>query len=142
MLSKNEIQQQVLKARTEDYAKRNFKQAFELVMKLKDIDVKKLDLNINEVVFLPNKLSEQAKICVFASGDNALRAKNAGADRVIEGAELDTLSFREKVREEACARVPVLPCRHCNDAKDRKDIRAVPRSKGKNADAGTAGGSD
>jgi len=96
MLSKTEIQQQVVKARTEDYSKRNFKQAFELVMKLKDIDVKKLDLNINEVVFLPNKLSDQAKICVFASGDNALRAKNAGADRVIEGAELDTLASEKR----------------------------------------------
>jgi large subunit ribosomal protein L1 len=96
MLGKTEIQQQVGKARTEDYAKRNFKQAFELVMKLKDIDVKKLDLNINEVVFLPNKLSDQAKICVFASGDNALRAKNAGADRVIEGAELDTLASEKR----------------------------------------------
>ena len=96
MLSKTEIQQQVLKARNEDYSKRNFKQAFELVFKLKDIDVKKLDLNINEVVFLPNKLSDQAKVCVFASGDNALRAKNAGADRVIEGAELDTLASEKR----------------------------------------------
>ena len=96
MLSKTEVQQQVGKARSDDYAKRNFQQAFELILKLKDIDVKKLDLNINEVVFLPNKLSEEAKICVFASGDNALRARNAGADRVIEGEELDTLASEKR----------------------------------------------
>ncbi len=96
MLSKSDVQQQVGKARSEDYSKRNFQQAFELVMKLKDIDVKKLDLNINEVVFLPNKLAEEARICVFASGDTALRARNAGADRVIESGELDTLASEKR----------------------------------------------
>ncbi|HZW56415.1 MAG TPA: 50S ribosomal protein L1 [Nitrososphaerales archaeon] len=96
MLSKSDVQQQVGKARSEDYSKRNFQQAFELVMKLKDIDVKKLDLNINEVVFLPNKLAEEARICVFASGDTAVRARNAGADRVIESGELDTLASEKR----------------------------------------------
>ena len=96
VLSKNQIQEQVSKARAEDYGKRNFRQSFELVLKLKDIDVKKLDLNINEVVFLPNKFSEDAKICVFASGDNALRAQKAGADRVIEGGELDRLASEKR----------------------------------------------
>jgi large subunit ribosomal protein L1 len=96
MVSKNQLQEQVSKARSSDYAKRNFQQSFELVMKLKDIDVKKSDLNINEVVFLPNKLSEEAKVCVFAVGDNALRAQRAGADRVIESAELDRLASEKR----------------------------------------------
>ncbi|MDG6996379.1 MAG: 50S ribosomal protein L1 [Nitrososphaerota archaeon] len=96
MLSKIQIQEQVNKARSEDYSKRNFQQSFELVLKLKDIDVKKLDLNINEVVFLPNKFSQDAKICVFASGDNAVRAQKAGADRVIEGGELDRLASEKR----------------------------------------------
>jgi large subunit ribosomal protein L1 len=65
-------------------------------MKLKDVDVKKTDLNINEVVFLPNKLSELAKVCVFASGDNAVRAQRAGADRIIENAELDRLASEKR----------------------------------------------
>jgi len=59
--------------------------------------VKKTDLNINEVVFLPNKLSAQAKVCVFATGDNALRAQRAGADRVIENAELDRLASEKRM---------------------------------------------
>jgi large subunit ribosomal protein L1 len=83
-------------SRNSDYKKRNFQQSFELVMKLKDIDVKKTDLNINEVVFLPNKLSELARVCVFASGDNAVRAQRAGADRVIENAELDRLASEKR----------------------------------------------
>jgi large subunit ribosomal protein L1 len=96
MVSKNQIEQQISKARNSDYAKRNFQQSFELILKLKDIDVKKIDLNINEVVFLPNKLSELAKVCVFAAGDNAVRAQRAGADRVIESAELDRLASEKR----------------------------------------------
>lgn len=96
MVSKNQIEQQVSKARSEDHTKRKFQQSFELVLKLKDIDVKKADLNINEVIFLPNKLSDLAKVCVFAVGDNALRAQKAGADRVIEAAELDTLASEKR----------------------------------------------
>jgi large subunit ribosomal protein L1 len=96
LVSKNQIEQQIGKARNSDYTKRNFLQSFELILKLKDIDVKKSDLNINEVVFLPNKLSELAKVCVFAAGDNAVRAQRAGADRVIENAELDRLASEKR----------------------------------------------
>jgi large subunit ribosomal protein L1 len=96
MLTKAQIQQEVAKARADDYKKRNFQQSFELILTLKDIDVKKLDLNVNEVVFLPNKLAQVAKICVFAGGDTALRAQNAGADRVIESGELDRLASEKR----------------------------------------------
>jgi large subunit ribosomal protein L1 len=96
LLTKAQIQQQIAKARAEDYKKRNFQQAFEIILTLKDIDVKKLDLNVNEVVFLPNKLSEVAKVCVFAAGDNAVRAQRAGADRVIEAGELDRLASEKR----------------------------------------------
>lgn len=96
MVSKNQIEQQISKARNTDYTKRNFQQSFELILKLKDVDVKKTDLNINEVVFLPNKLSELAKVCVFAAGDNAVRAQRAGADKVIENAELDRLASEKR----------------------------------------------
>ena len=61
MLTKTQIQQQVAKTRSEDYHKRNFQQSFELILTLKDIDVKKLDLNVNEVVFLPNKLLKKPR---------------------------------------------------------------------------------
>lgn len=96
MLSKSQIEEQISKARAADYSKRNFAQSFELILKLKDVDVKKSDLNINEIVFLPNKLSELAKICIFAAGDNAVRAQKAGADRVIEAAELDRLASEKR----------------------------------------------
>lgn len=96
MLTKAQVQEQITKARSEDHSKRNFRQSFELILTLKDIDVKKLDLNVNEVVFLPNKLTEDSTVCVFAAGDNAVRAQKAGADRVIESAELDRLASEKR----------------------------------------------
>jgi len=46
---------------------------------------------------LPSEqLSDVAKICVFAGGDTALRAQNAGADRVIESGELDRLASEKR----------------------------------------------
>lgn len=80
----------------EDTAKRKFSQSFDLLIGLKDIDLKKKDLSINEVVFLPHPTSDQSTICVFASGDLAVRAKKAGADRVVETGELDQLANDKK----------------------------------------------
>jgi large subunit ribosomal protein L1 len=68
--------------------KRGFSQSFDLLVSLRDIDVKKQDLNINEVVYLPHQFSKKPSICVFAGGDIALRSKRGGADRVIEPDEL------------------------------------------------------
>lgn len=72
--------------------KRGFTQSFELVLTLKDIDITKQELSISEAVFLPNRLSKLPRVCVFASGDLAVRARKAGADRVVEPEELDRLA--------------------------------------------------
>ncbi|MFQ6134584.1 MAG: 50S ribosomal protein L1 [Nitrososphaerales archaeon] len=69
--------------------KRGFDQSFDLVVSLRDIDVKKQDLNINEVVYLAHRFSKKPTVCVFAGGDMALRAKRSGADRIIKPEELD-----------------------------------------------------
>jgi len=71
---------------------RKFKQSYELIISLKDIDVKKKELNINETVYVPNKMSSQSKICVLASGDLAVRARRSGAERILEPNELDALA--------------------------------------------------
>lgn len=68
---------------------RNFNQSFELILTLKDLDVKKGEASINEVVFLPHRFTKLPKVCVFASGDLALRAQKANVDRVVSSDELD-----------------------------------------------------
>jgi large subunit ribosomal protein L1 len=72
--------------------KKKFDQSIELITRLKDIDTKKGELNINEPIILPRPPHKSAKICIFASGDLAMRAKRAGADRVMEPDDIDRLA--------------------------------------------------
>ena len=69
---------------------RKFKQSLELIMVFKDIDVKK-GFAINETVQLPKQSSSPATVCVMASGEMGLKAKNAKADRVLNTEELNQL---------------------------------------------------
>ena len=69
---------------------RKFKESLELYITLKDIDVKK-GFALNEVIQLPKKMSKPASVCVMASGDTGLKAKNANADQVISEDELTKL---------------------------------------------------
>ncbi|MFQ6010779.1 MAG: 50S ribosomal protein L1, partial [Nitrososphaerales archaeon] len=74
---------------------RKFSQSIELTIALKDLDAKK-DVNLNEVVVLPHAFQQKGGICLFASGDLALRAKKADVDKVIDPAELDGLGGEKK----------------------------------------------
>jgi large subunit ribosomal protein L1 len=75
--------------------KRNFTQSFELIISLRDIDVKKKGFSLNETVHLPHKFTSKSEICIFASGDLAFRAKNASIS-VLEPEELDKLSASKR----------------------------------------------
>lgn len=77
--------------------KRNFAQSVELIINLRDIDMKSPEGRIQERVELPHPISEKLnKICVIASGELTLKAKKAKADRVIEKNELEELAGKKK----------------------------------------------
>ena len=103
MVTAQQITDTVSKVRGTTGVKRNFSQSFEILISLKDIDQKKNPLNINDVVFLPHDLSTKPKICVFATSDFASRSKKAGADRVIEGDELDKLAGQKRDIRKICS---------------------------------------
>lgn len=86
MINESQIAQMITGAKKSS-KQRKFKQAVELIMVFKDIDVKK-GFAINETVQLPRKLNQPASVCVIASGDLGLKAKNANADKVVDGAQL------------------------------------------------------
>jgi len=94
MLDDNLLKNMLKNAR-DGITKRNFSQSAELMLILKDIDVKK-GFSINEVVNLPNKITKTSSVCVFASGDMGMRARKAQVDRVIEPEELDRLGTNKK----------------------------------------------
>ncbi|RLI13889.1 50S ribosomal protein L1 [Candidatus Bathyarchaeota archaeon] len=81
-----------MRARTKP---RGFKQSVELLVNLRDIDLRKPENRIRELVELPNGLGKEAKVCVIASGDAALRARKAGLD-VLDKAELESMAGDKK----------------------------------------------
>ncbi len=74
---------------------RKFKQALELYIVFKDIDVKK-GFALNEVIQLPNQMTKPAEVCVMATGDMGLKAKDAKADKVLDNAEIDNLAKNKR----------------------------------------------
>ncbi len=93
-LSKDEVARALGELR-QNLVKRKFSQSIELVVKLREVDLKKPENRINESIPLPNP-SEGVKVCVIASGDLGTRAKTAGADLLVSRQELDSFSKDKK----------------------------------------------
>lgn len=77
--------------------RRNFKQSVELILVLRDVDIKSPEGRIRETIFLPHTPRKEIKICVVAEGDMALKAKKSGAYRVITREELKALAENRKL---------------------------------------------
>ncbi|MDG6914227.1 MAG: 50S ribosomal protein L1 [Nitrososphaerota archaeon] len=88
MLSNQQLAELVKKGKDQS-KETKFTQSVEVLISLKEVDPKKTDLNINEIVYLPHPTTKQAKVCFIGSGDLAVRAKNAKANLVMEPAQLE-----------------------------------------------------
>ena len=86
---------EVIKQAKESDKDRKFKQSVEMIIVFKDVDVKK-GFAISETVQLPKKTTKPALVCIMASGDMGIKAKNAKADMVIDENELTKLSADKK----------------------------------------------
>ena len=84
----------VIKQAKENDKDRKFTQSVEMIMVFKDVDVKK-GFAINETVQLPKK-TKPASVCIMASGDMGIKAKNAKADMVMNEDEVTKLSADKK----------------------------------------------
>jgi large subunit ribosomal protein L1 len=94
MINESQLAQMITEAK-KGTKQRKFKQAVELIMVFKDIDVKK-GFAINETVQLPKKMNQPASVCVIASGDLGLKAKTANADMVVDGAQLTQVGTNKR----------------------------------------------
>jgi large subunit ribosomal protein L1 len=92
---KQEILEAVKKAK-EESKPRNFTQSVDVVITIKDLDVKKPENRIDEEVLLPNGRGKDVKIAFIADGELALQAKNAGANMVINKGELEEMGKDRK----------------------------------------------
>jgi large subunit ribosomal protein L1 len=86
-----------VKQAKEKSEKRKFNQTVELVVNLKDIDMKSPEGKLQELIELPHSPPEKAnKICVIGSGELALKARKANADRIVEKSELEGLAGKKR----------------------------------------------
>ena len=95
-MDKQEIMEAVKKAK-EESKPRNFTQSVDVVIIIKDLDVRKPENRIEEEVFLPKGRGKDVKIAFIADGELALQAKNAGADLVITKSELEDMGKDRKM---------------------------------------------
>lgn len=107
---------QTIKEVKEKSKKRSFVQSIELIISLRDIDPKKPEGKIQELIELPNSTGKENRVCVVASGEMALKAKKANADLVIKKTELQALAGDKKKQKELAkaydffiAEAPLMP---------------------------------
>jgi large subunit ribosomal protein L1 len=101
----------------EHSGKRNFNQSIELVINLRDIDMKKPEGKIQEIIELPHTPpNKKAKVCVIAGGELALKAKKANAELVLGSSELESLATDKKRQKQLAnnydifiAEAPLMP---------------------------------
>jgi len=86
-----------IKEAKEKSKKRNFTQSVELILNLKNIDMKSPEGKIREQIELPYSSSKKMnKLCVIATGELAFKAKKADANLVIGRDELGELAGKKK----------------------------------------------
>lgn len=94
-LTKENIQKALEELR-KNKKKRNFKESVELIIKLKELDLKKPENRINQTIILPHDIGKSVKVCVIATGQLALKSKEANADLVLGKDQLTDLGNDKK----------------------------------------------
>ncbi len=75
---------------------RNFTQSIDVIINIKDLDVRKPDNRFSEELALPNGRGKPITIGVIADGELAVSAKNAGIGLVISKEDLEELGKNRK----------------------------------------------
>lgn len=93
-ISKENIIDALTKAR-DAAPRRGFEQSVDLMVNFRDLDMRRPENRVNLRIQLPNDLGGR-RVLVFATGDLALRARRAGADRVLSPPELQEMASDRK----------------------------------------------
>ncbi|MFH0936291.1 MAG: 50S ribosomal protein L1 [Candidatus Woesearchaeota archaeon] len=99
-MNKNNILDTIKKAR-ENSKKRKFNQTFDLVINLKNLNLKKPEENVNTFIMLPYGRGKKTKVCALVGQDLVNKAKEV-CDKVIlkdEFAKLDKKDIKLLARE-------------------------------------------
>jgi large subunit ribosomal protein L1 len=94
-LDNKTILEAVKQAKTQSGGKK-FNQTIDMILDIQEIDMKAPEGKIQEVVELPKPTGKPNKVCIVASGEFALKSRNAQADYVLEKDVLDGLAGNKK----------------------------------------------
>ncbi|MDD2643115.1 MAG: 50S ribosomal protein L1 [Methanobacteriaceae archaeon] len=87
---------EAVKEAKEQSKPRNFTQSIDIIINIKDLDVKKPENRFDEEVALPNGRGKDINIGVIGDGELAVQAKNAGIDLVLSKEDLEELGKDRK----------------------------------------------
>jgi large subunit ribosomal protein L1 len=94
-LDKKSLLDAIKDAKTKSGEKK-FIQSIELILDIKEIDMKSPEGRIQQVLELPHATRKPNKIVVIATGELALKAKKAKVAKVLEKADLEGLAGKKK----------------------------------------------
>ncbi|MDR2944176.1 MAG: 50S ribosomal protein L1 [Methanosarcinales archaeon] len=97
--------EEIVKKLLEESPQRKFSESVDIAINLKNLDLNQPKNRVDEEIVLPNGLGRQLKVGVFAKGEVALQAKQAGAAYVFDDADIQEMKddkARAKTVAEDC----------------------------------------
>jgi large subunit ribosomal protein L1 len=94
-LDKKTIVDAVKQAKEQSGGKK-FNQTVDLILNIKEVDMKSPEGKIQAVIELPHATTKPNKVLVVASGELAMKARQSNADKVIERGDLEALAGKKK----------------------------------------------
>jgi len=83
---------------------RRFKQSVDLIVVLRDVDIKSPEGRIREIVYLPKKPSKEPRICVVAEGDMEVKARRIPGITVFNRQDIMKLRGNRKAAKKIAKR--------------------------------------
>jgi len=102
IVSKEKIEDAIREA-LEKSKQRRFVETVEIAVNLKNLDMRRPENRIDTIVTLPHGLGRDRKVGVFAKGEVALKAREAGVDVILSPDDIDDLS-KDKRKAKKLAR--------------------------------------
>jgi large subunit ribosomal protein L1 len=105
MLVEKERLEQAIKEAIEKAKPRKFVETVDMAVNLRNVDMRRPENRIDVIVTLPHGLGKPRTVGVFAKGDTALKAKEAGADVVLTPEDIDELAKNKREAKKLARRI-------------------------------------
>jgi len=105
MLVEKERLEQAIKEAIERAKPRKFVETVDMAVNLRNVDMRRPENRIDVIVTLPHGLGKPRTVGVFAKGDTALKAKEAGADVVLTPEDIDELAKNKREAKKLARRI-------------------------------------